>query len=84
MAIQTEGRRLALRASRRPQLDRWLVGLRKVRFAGETKIAGARENAALMLRGERSIKVSCAVCGCPHNMYNLLLLYSLNSSVQRN
>ena len=26
MAIQTEGSRLALRASRRPQLDLWLVG----------------------------------------------------------
>jgi hypothetical protein len=26
MAIQTEARRLALRASRRPQLDLWLVG----------------------------------------------------------
>jgi len=26
MAIETEGRRLALRASRRPQLELWLVG----------------------------------------------------------
>jgi len=26
MAKQTEGRRLTLRASRRPQLDLWLVG----------------------------------------------------------
>ena len=68
MAKQTEGRRLTRRASRRPQLDLWLVGwlLGKGRFAGETEIAGARESAALMLSGERSRGESCAVCGCPH------------------
>jgi hypothetical protein len=47
MAIQTEGRRLAIRENLRPQLDLWLVG-----WKSRTGVESARR--CLWLRESRS------------------------------
>jgi len=67
MAIQTEGSRLALRASGRPQLDLWLVGFTKGPFCWWDRNSGCeRERCSDVRRTEQRRKL-CSMWMSPHN-----------------